>query len=152
MELDSISISKVSPCKQITMQQNIWRFNGCKIFIILFIWWPIQLGYLNWFAKENSGISHLNSPSCFSMSTISYKTKTFISLYADVFNNTSTKKMEMLVEISWTNLQNIIHDAVYEKHRACMLKIENILVTLGIKSNMGSCGKKYLNNLINQNI
>ena len=34
------------------------------------------------------------------MGSVSYKTKTFISLYADIFNNTGTKSMEMPVEIN----------------------------------------------------
>lgn len=56
--------------------------------------------YLYWFATEEPSIPYLNSQSSFSMCTVSHKTKTFISLHTNIFNGSSTKSMEMTVEIN----------------------------------------------------
>ena len=63
----------------------------------------IQL-YLNWLSTKYSTISHLNSQSSFRMATVSHETKPFITLYTNVLNDSSTKGMEIAVEINLSNL------------------------------------------------
>lgn len=64
--------------------------------------------HLHLLAKEIwwlGGIAHLNSQSCLSMSTVSNKTKAFVSLDSDLFNHSSTKRMEVAMEIELSDLQ-----------------------------------------------
>lgn len=82
---------------------NIWNSVSNQIERAL----PAQLTYLYLFATKNwLGISHLNSKSCLSMSTVSHKTKSFIPLDSDLLNNSSTKRMKVAMKLKLGNLQN----------------------------------------------
>lgn len=56
--------------------------------------------YLDLFPTKMLTIPHLNGKTCFIMCAVSYKTKTFLPLNADILNGPSTKGMKELVEIS----------------------------------------------------
>lgn len=63
--------------------------------------------YLYWLAIQKTSIAHLDGRSCFCVGTVSYKTKTFVPLNSNLFNSSSTKKMEKAVEVELGNLQII---------------------------------------------
>lgn len=60
---------------------------------------------LNLLATEKRlSVPHLNSQSCLSMSTVSHKTKAFITLDSNLLNHPSTKSMEVAVEFKLVDL------------------------------------------------
>nr|GMD30267.1 hypothetical protein Iba_chr09aCG5430 [Ipomoea batatas] len=67
------------------------------------------------FAKKNSGIPQLNGPSCFSMGAVSYKSKAFVTLNTDIFNDSSAKGMKETVEVNRSNLHYIHNKATYNR-------------------------------------